>query len=179
MFFLPRKTSFPQAQLNLDKYLNTSFSIEPFCFALDRYSIVCWSVEIFFWPLCLLDRSSTHSWSIKIFRFLLDSTSTASRSVEMISSSFYLLDTFSTDVSIHRVHVFSIDSTSTARQILFCPDLVLDRFLTDPWSIKLRFSIYSWGVIWFSFLLSHLDRTSSISIQNPSFSLKSFNPPQV
>ena len=139
------------------------FSIESLCFALDRFSKVGWSFEFFFWPLYLLDRSSTHSRSIEISGFLLYSTSTASWSIEMISFSFYLFDTFSTDVLIHRAHVFAINITlTTPRQILFCWDLVLDKFSTDPQSIQLHFSIYSWGAILFSFLLSHLDRTSSL-----------------
>ena len=97
VFFLPWKTPFLQGRQLLEKYLDTSFSIEPLCFALDRFSTSGQYIELFFWPLFLLNRSSTHSRSIEISRFLLDNTSTASQSIEMISLSFCLLDTFSTN----------------------------------------------------------------------------------
>ena len=128
MCFSSRKTSFLQALLHLNRYLDTSISIEPLCFTLDRFSTTGRSIEIFFWPLCLLNRSSTQSRSIKISRFLLDKISIASRSIEINFCALCLLNRFSTNPrSIELTFLLLI----APQQILFCWDLVLDRFLTD------------------------------------------------
>ena len=84
--------------------------IKPLCFAPDRFSITGRSIEIFFWPLYLLDKSLTHSRSIEISGFLLDRTLIASQSNEMFCLSFCLFDTFFID--LRSIELMFLSSTT-------------------------------------------------------------------
>ena len=144
--------------------------------------------------LYLLDRSSTDSWSIEFSRFSLNSFLTDSQSIKV---SGFSLDSFLTSSlinrakflcflsareildrsSIHQDLSLAINRFSTnPRQILFCRDLVPNRFSIEILIHWAAFSIYNWGAIQISFLSFYLNRSLLSLDSNLLFSLKSFHP---
>ena len=152
--------------------------------------LICWldlylsTLLVAFISLCFsslknsFSSSSTAPRQIPFYRAFLSPFSIDPRQIldpsRQIFCALCLLDRF----SIHWDTLFATDRSLIApQQILFCWDLELDRFLIDPRSIEMRFSIYSEA--WSDSFHSHFSsiKSSSLFWSKPAFLTKIHQPP--